>query len=177
MKHLVLSLALAWAASLRAYAQYPASIQHSSPVLDSMADAASLVAHVRITNISRGKSMTILGTVPSSATCIIHEALKGTPTNGAIILCFELPSAPSVEAGQDYLAFVRKWASPFGGNETYYLVDKWLAIVPFSEALLHDLRRHFVRGNREGEPDGAANRSQPVRSETNRPPSAAGSGR
>jgi hypothetical protein len=178
MKHLVLVLGLLWSsASLMASTQaavYPGDISSGSPILAALTDASSLVAHIQVTNICHDYGSNIKGTFPWSATFVIKSTLKGTLTNGTIMI-FSESSAPVLEVGHDYVAFLKE--KDRFGRTSYYLVDLWLSTVPFSEPLLNQVKAYLVGKGGKGEPDGAANGSQSIRSGTNRTSSAAGSRR
>ena len=162
-------------------------IRDESPILTTMTDASSLVAHVRVTNIWRDpRGANILGNTQAAATCAVQRTLKGASTNGTIRIIFQLPAPPVFEVGHEYIVFVipkrpvmrpGMLASGTSGTDDYCLVDRWLALAPFSELMLHRVNAYATGNSEWHEPRGAANGSQPIRSETNSTPPAAGSRR
>lgn len=179
MKHMALALSLlcpgtALIADAQRTPPYPGFIQYDSPVLATMTDASSLVVHVQVTNVWQVGG-NIRGTVTGSAACVIQRTLKGPHTNGTISISFELP-APVFEVGHEYVMFLKEASSP--GATSYVLVDRWLASPPFNEVLINAVRGHQKHSSEARvEPGGAANRNQPIRSQTNSTSPAAGSGR
>lgn len=147
-----------------------------SPAVSSLTDASSLVAHIRVSNIWQGKGGNIRGTIPCSAACVIQTTMKGSPTNGAISIHFELPPPPAFEEGRDYIAFLVPVFEFHSSGTNFWLVDRWFALAPFDASLRYEIERYLASSAKPGERDGPANRSQPVGSQTNRTPSAAGSG-
>jgi hypothetical protein len=105
------------------------------------------VAHIQVTNVWQVGG-NIRGTVQGSAACVIQRSLKGPLTNGTISICFELP-APVFEVGHEYVLFLKENSSPPGATN-YIFVDRWLASLPVSEALINAVRGHQKRSGGGG---------------------------
>jgi hypothetical protein len=76
------------------------------------------------------------------------------------------------------LCFGRRWYRVTGGIA--FLLAGLLIVGDIQAGKIHRQRMQRIRAawaEKKGEPDGAANRSQPTRSETNQTSAAAGSGR
>ena len=167
------------------------------PTMNELMKESDLVCVLQVKSIAESQKPHPENPYPETwksyiATCSVVCALKGYPTNGEIRIpfyehLFDLPErrarAPLVETRQDwlersvqYLAFLKR------GKDGMFVPSSGDLDPGFSFRIMlqsFDLEaaqilRERQPGHNEG---GAANRSQPVRIDTNQPPAAAGSGR
>jgi hypothetical protein len=120
---------------------------------------ANFVGRVRVTSIWTNFA-NISSRKPRYAACALVESLKGYPENSAIRIGLQPDGPPPLESGKEYIVFL----VPNFSHE-YFLLP---GTGPYSQALCDEIRAYVAENSVKTEPSGAANRSQPLDSETNR---------